>query len=260
MKKISIIVIMSFFVVMLAGSSVFAGSSLSYRRARAPRILRCTGAETVRTQYILDTLCNVLDSNNLSHELCGSNTQDPPVVDPPVEPPVTVDSDVVISEVYYDVADDKGELDDEWVELYNAGNSDVDISLWKIGDNDGSLDEIPEGTTLPAGAYALISRSATTFTTYWPDAVPTSTLTIALDGKIGSNGLASTGDTVILQDADESLVDMMSYGSEPEGAERAFDPGADDVVKGHSLSRDSNGTDTDTAADWIDLELPTPGM
>lgn len=263
MKKVRNIIILSVLSIMVVGGTVHAQSVYEGRRVpRRPRIMQCRGGSNHTTQVVLQALCSELRAHNVPHALCGTMPEPPqdPPSEPPVEPPTTVETSVVISEVYYDVASDRGEIDDEWVELFNTGDTVVDISLWNIGDNDGSLDEIPDETTIGPGEFLLLSRSAETFTNYWSVEVPQQTNVIALDSKIGSNGLASTGDTVVLQNAEGSVADTMSYGSEPETAVRAFDPGAEDVGKGHSLSRDSAGTDTNTASDWSDLEVPTPGM
>jgi len=68
--------------------------------------------------------------------------------------------DVVMNEIMYD---SKSSTDEEWIELYNTTDQDLDISGWYITDDDtypatGEGDvEIPSGTTLPAGGYLVIS-------------------------------------------------------------------------------------------------------
>ena len=73
-------------------------------------------------------------------------------------------------------------------------------------------------------------------------------------GRIG-NGLGNDGDLVRLLDADGGEVDAMSYGSDA----GALDPPAPDVEAGHSLERVPAGTDTGSAADWVDQPAPSPG-
>ncbi|MCH7732798.1 MAG: lamin tail domain-containing protein [Candidatus Marinimicrobia bacterium] len=59
--------------------------------------------------------------------------------------------------------DSKSSTDEEWIELYNTTDSDIDISGWYITDDDvypaaGEGDVvIPSGTTLPAGGFLVIS-------------------------------------------------------------------------------------------------------
>ena len=39
----------------------------------------------------------------------------------------------------------------------------------------------------------------------------------------------------------------------------AFDPSVPGVIKGHSIARSSLAVDADTAVDWEDRTLPSPG-
>ena len=52
---------------------------------------------------------------------------------------------------------------EDWVELYNSGATDVDISGWMVRDNDPTaLAPLPEGAIVPAGGY-LVLESGTEF-------------------------------------------------------------------------------------------------
>ena len=54
-----------------------------------------------------------------------------------------------INKVYYDVAPDRGEEGlNEWVEIYNQTNTDLDISGWQICDNT-SCDTLPTTPLIP---------------------------------------------------------------------------------------------------------------
>jgi hypothetical protein len=52
---------------------------------------------------------------------------------------------------------------DEWVELYNAGSSAVDLGGWFLDDGEGDSDpyRIPEGTVLPSGGFILFHGRTT---------------------------------------------------------------------------------------------------
>jgi len=169
-------------------------------------------------------------------------------------------SKVVINEVYYDVAADKGADDDgvvqsdEWVELYNPGDTSVDVRYWVLQDASGSHQLFNTYTPIPAHGFALISQRPSTWTLYWPG-IPQGVLIIENYTKIG-NGLANDGDRLILKDDHQNIVDQISYGNDT----TIFNPSIPTVAKGHSIERQPAGKYTGTAADFIDQVNPTPGL
>lgn len=155
----------------------------------------------------------------------------------------------LIAEVYYDVAQDKGqEGDNEWVKLYNPSDSNVDLSGWQICDNQ-SCDTLPSVSILPGG-LAIVTAKATTWD-YW--SVSPKAIKIVLDSKIGG-GLANGSDRVILKNAQGTEIDAMSYGAD----NYAFSLDCPDVAEGHSLQRQPIDQDTNQASDFIDN--PTPNL
>lgn len=177
-----------------------------------------------------------------------------PTPTPTSGPPIA--DHLVINEVYYDVAPGKGSEGDtanpdEWVELYNPTSSAVDIKDWVIGDNTDSDNVSSAQKFIPAGGFALIAKSNSTWTNWDED--PDADL-IPIGDKIG-NGLANDGDRVVLRDNNGNIVDQMSWGTDTS----VFTPSATDVAEGHSLERDPDGVDTDTAGDFVDRTTPTPG-
>lgn len=54
--------------------------------------------------------------------------------------------------------DDNYGKTEDWVELYNAGATDVNIGNWGLTDDDEELDKwkFPAGTSIPAGGYLLV--------------------------------------------------------------------------------------------------------
>ena len=75
-----------------------------------------------------------------------------------------------INKVYYDVkTPERGEEGtNEWVEIYNQTNTDLDISGWQICDNT-SCDTIPLLTPLiPAQKYAVIVADSSTVSNLLP--------------------------------------------------------------------------------------------
>ena len=162
---------------------------------------------------------------------------------------------IVINEVYYDVDDEHGlewlPHSDEWVELYNNGDSDVNLKNWSLTDNYSEATISHRNVILPAHEFAVLAKAAQTWT-YWN--IPDEAIKIELGQNIGDS-LTNDSDRVILKDNEGNVVDMMSYGDD----NFAFDPPCTDVDEGHSLARNPKGFDTDQASDWIDLASPNPG-
>ena len=158
-------------------------------------------------------------------------------------------STLLISEVEYDPIQSGIDSAYEWLELYNNTSAPIELSGWTISDNT-STDAIP-AVTIPANGVLVIAASEDFYTNY-PDFA--GAIVFITDGKIGG-GLGNGGDRLILKDGEGTVVDQMSYGTDT----TAFDPACPDVAEGHSLERSPANVDTDTAADWIDQEFPTPG-
>ncbi|MEZ4390357.1 MAG: lamin tail domain-containing protein [Polyangiales bacterium] len=84
------------------------------------------------------------------------------VVTPAVDAPVAMDAGAVGSLVINEIS----AVGDEWVELYNAGASPVDLSRVQLADTDTSVDggaprtasamRFPAGTMLAPGQYVLV--------------------------------------------------------------------------------------------------------
>jgi len=112
---------------------------------------------------------------------------------------------VVINEINYNSMDETGAGD--WIELYNWGRVDLDISGWIFKD-DNDLHEfvIPENTILKSDAYLVICRDSVTFRENHP----------TVNNHIGvfDFGLGSAGDVARLFDEYGELVDSVSFGSE----------------------------------------------
>lgn len=112
---------------------------------------------------------------------------------------------VVINEINYSPGPEKDAGD--WVELFNWGRVDIDISGWIFKDNDDDHRfVIPDKTILPSNSYYVICRSIADFDNVNPGVFE----------ALGNFdfGLGSTGDAVRLFDKTGILVDSVAYGSE----------------------------------------------
>jgi hypothetical protein len=169
--------------------------------------------------------------------------------------PPPAEGKLLITEVLYDLTTttEQGvESANEWVELYNGTDNDINLGSYFIADSAGS-DALPS-VMLPAGAYAVISASSTT-ETFWD--IPEGAVVVVLTSNIGSNGLGNGGDAVFLRDAASSTVDSVSWGTNTD----AFSPAVTGVEtnSGASLARDPLEADTNSNADWVTRAIPTPG-
>ena len=113
---------------------------------------------------------------------------------------------VVISEILANpaaTADSAG----EWVEVYNAGSSAVDLQGWTLRDDDPNYPNvhvISSSVPIPAGAYAVLAINGQSTTNGGVDA----------DYAYGSSFLlGNSGDEVVLEDEGGRLVDRVAYTS-----------------------------------------------
>lgn len=159
---------------------------------------------------------------------------------------------LLITEVAYDLGADKGnEPGNEWIELYNGTNSDINLAGYVVRDATGS-DTLPD-VVLPAGKFAFITGSSTT-AGFWN--LPAGTVVIVLANSTIGGGLGNSGDMVALDNASATQIDAVSWGSNT----TAFSPSVPDVEDSHSIARVSKTVDTNTATDWGDNASPNPGL
>lgn len=85
---------------------------------------------------------------------------------------------------------------DEWIELFNSGDTPVDFSGWKIQDGDGGLSVSLSGVVAPGG-YFLLERTD-----------DESVAGIPAD-KVYTGALSNTGETLSLFDAGGALIESI---------------------------------------------------
>jgi hypothetical protein len=174
---------------------------------------------------------------------------------------------VLISEVMADPSGD--EPAGEWIELYNPSSVAVNLSNYKVGDeetrgqSEGML-QFPPGANLAPGKAIVVANSAATFfATYgfYPQYEMVETLASVPNMnkyKAWANGnisLVNTGDEVLVLDGSNQVMDKLSWGN----STWAFIPSIKSPPAGHTLERYPVYPDTDTASDWRDQPIPAPG-
>ena len=128
-------------------------------------------------------------------------------------------SNVVINEF----VSDPNTGDSEWIELYNKGNSSVDLGNWTVHDNSGTI----------------------------------KTLSVSIEGKgfvafDVSNRLNNAGDVVILKNNAGAVIDQIGYG-DFDGASYS-EPTVAIPENGKSAGRTTDGSST-----WVLFGVPTKG-
>ncbi len=135
-------------------------------------------------------------------------------------PPTEINpGDVVINEFVSDPAE--GE---EWIEIFNNKDSDIDLTGWKVEDGVGTI--VTLGTTITADGFQTID-----FT---------------------SSKLNNSGDIIILKKSDGTIIDQVAYGNWNDGDVADNAPKASDP---NSVARKIDGGDTNN--DLADFSVTT---
>ena len=106
---------------------------------------------------------------------------------------VSYPSGVVINEIL--PSPEGADAENEWIEILNQSNSEIDLANWKIGDTMGAIKiyTLPEGTKISSQGYLVLTR-------------PVSKITLNNDG-----------DGLKLTSPDGKIVDSVEYIKAPKG-------------------------------------------
>ena len=141
--------------------------------------------------------------------------------------------DVVINEVAW-MGTSSSTSEDEWIELRNNTDQDVDLSGWTLRSNDGSP-SIPLAGVLEAGGFHLLERSD-----------DTTVNDIAAD-QIYTGGLVDSGETLALRDPTGRVVDTANASGGPWPAGVAAGRSTMERVNPFAPDQDSNWRTNDGA-------------
>ena len=109
---------------------------------------------------------------------------------------------IVINEINYNSSDDHNP--DDWVELINPGEMNLNVSGWILKDDDDShVYSFPEETILEPGSYLILAKNMDLFSSSYPDII----------NVIGpfDFGLSGGGDQVRIFDNAGILIDSVQY-------------------------------------------------
>ncbi len=111
---------------------------------------------------------------------------------------------VMFSEIMYDL--EGTDTDREWVEVYNDGSDNVDLSTWKFfeGNTNHSMVPVDGNGTLAANTYAIIADKPDNFRVDWPNYTG-----LLFDSSFSLNN--DPGETLSLKDENLVVVDTMTY-------------------------------------------------
>jgi beta-lactamase superfamily II metal-dependent hydrolase len=150
---------------------------------------------------------------------------------------------VVFSEIFYDTLGTESK--EEWLELYNNHVADVDLSGWKIVDNNlaGYTWTFPAGTIIKKGTYLTVGRNSEGFVAMY-----------GYEADLYGNlpYLNNSGETIHLLDASDNVIDFAAWeggasAGIPDGWGSTSNPWAS---AGNTIVRADVTVDTDTYSDW----------
>lgn len=153
---------------------------------------------------------------------------------------------VVINEIMYNPI--SGDNDDEYVELYNASGSAIDLGDWRL--EDGITFRFPGGTTIGAGEYLVVARNASHLIGNYPGV-------LNAGNTIGnySGSLANSGERVALVKPDDPDLPEQDFVLVSEVAYRDGGQwGQWSDGGGSSLELIDPNADTRRASNWADSD------
>ncbi len=151
---------------------------------------------------------------------------------------------IIINEINYNSASNFDS--DDWVELYNRGISDIDISDWLFKDEDDNhIFIIPKNTILKSNEYLVLINDSTLFESSFPSITN-------YTGSLGF-GFSGSGELLRLFDDQLNLIDSVHYDDELPWALNADG-------KGSSLELKSPDLNNDLGENWSSsINHGTPG-
>ena len=156
-------------------------------------------------------------------------------------------ANVVINEINYHSLDDLNSGD--WVELYNAEDTEVDLSAWILEDESGNFFNLPNNTIIPAGGYLVLGEDPNKFASIYPNV--NNFIGGFGEQDFGSFKLSNDGEKISIHNANRSFTDTVHYNDQLPWPVAADGDGPTLQLIHHSL-------DNAIAENWLH-DAPTPG-
>ncbi|MBU0647958.1 lamin tail domain-containing protein [Patescibacteria group bacterium] len=181
---------------------------------------------------------------------------------------------LLVSEVYYDTIGN--DSDEEWVEIYNPTGGEVDLSNYKIGDEETQgegegMYQFPSGASVLNDQTMVVAKNAVGFYELYgkypdfeidssDDDISDFSQTLDMvkysSWSTGSLSLTNSGDEIVLLDDGDVVVDAVVFEGGAYGGVTAHAG----VATGHSIQREPINSDSDDcSSDFVDMTTPTPG-
>ena len=171
---------------------------------------------------------------------------------------IQTSADIIVTELMYNPAD-SGDAGFEWVEIYNSGPDPVDLTGWRLDDEDTSDWDPMTGILGPGQVGVITQVSEVDFKASWPSAVDAVIFTSGGDWTMANTG-SLTNEVMVLLDASNNPVDNINYGSYLLGdAFRELWPASTNGVSIYLLPGFISQADNDNGANWALSELGVHG-
>ena len=171
---------------------------------------------------------------------------------------------LLITELYYDPPGEESER--EWFEIANVGTAVLDLSDFKLGDEEQSgggegMRRFPEGTQLAPEQALVVAQTAVGFRALFgtnPDFELTDSDPDIPDMRnyllwaTGDIALANDGDEVVLLNEGNLIIDSVNYGDR----DTFFVPAVTAVFQAQSIERNPANCDTPAPCNSTTLAAP----
>lgn len=155
--------------------------------------------------------------------------------------------DIVINEISFNnsATQDPG----DWIELYNKGQFDIDITGWKLTDSDPNHQFIfAAGTIIRANEYLVICSSLVKMKAVFGE------VKNLLDPFVLNFGLSNKVDDIKIYSRQDQLIDVVSYGNDDPWPTYNFD-------ELWSLELNNPASDNNSGRNWdLSVNSGTPGL